>query len=192
MPDSKNLGDGGPPPPPNRRLAPVPPEEWSPETAELLSTMPTDRDGNVLNLFATLAHHPRLLKRWSSFGGMLLMRGELPERDRELLILRTSWNTQAGYEWAHHVEIGRDAGLTDEEIERVPEGPDAVGWSAHDARLLRAADELHQDSCIADSTWSALAERYTEPQLIEVCMLAGQYHLVAFTLRSLGIQLEGT
>lgn len=191
MPDSKNPL-GGWTSPPSQRVAPAPSEAWSSETAELLQAMPSDRDGRVLNLFATLAHHPRLLKRWSAFGGVLMLRGELPDRDRELLTLRTSWNCQAEYEWVHHVEIARQAGLTGEEIERVHREADDPGWSDHDAQLLRAADELHRDSCIADSTWGALAERYTEPQLIELCMVVGQYHMVAFTLRSLGVQLEGT
>lgn len=154
--------------------------------------MPTHRDGEVLNLFATLAHHPRLLKRWAAFGGVLMLRGELPDRDRELLILRTSRNCQADYEWVHHRELARQAGLTSEEIERIREGPDSAGWSARDSQLLRAADELHRESCIGDSTWAALAEHYTEPQLVELCMLVGQYHMVAFAVRSLGVRLEPT
>jgi alkylhydroperoxidase family enzyme len=82
------------------------------------------------------------------------------------------------------------SGLTHDEIERVADGPDAAGWSAEDAALLRAADELHADSRIGDETWAALAGRYDEQQLIEVCMVVGQYHLVAFTLSSLGVQRE--
>jgi 4-carboxymuconolactone decarboxylase len=56
--------------------------------------------------------------------------------------------------------------------------------------LLRATDELHADACIADDTWDALAARYDERQLIELPMLVGHYHLVAFTLNSLGVQPE--
>ena len=41
-----------------------------------------------------------------------------------------------------------------------------------------------------DATWAALAEVYDIPQLIEVPMLVGQYHLVAMTLNSLGVQLD--
>lgn len=188
--DPKDLPGDWPAPLPSQRVAPVPPEDQSPETEELLQAMPSDRDGKVLNLFTTLAHHPRLLKRWSAFGGVLLRGGELPDRDRELLILRTSWNCQAHYEWVHHEEIARQVGLTGEEIERIPQGPDSAGWTKHDGLLLRAADELHRDSRIGDDTWTALAQRYDKAQLVELCMLVGQYHLVAFTLNSLGIQLE--
>ena len=107
---------------------------------------------------------------------------ELPARHRELLILRTAWNTKAEYEWGQHVRIARGLGLTEAEIARVPDGPDA-GWSSLEAALLRASDELHRESTISDATWAVLVADYDEAQLIEVCMVVGQYHLVAFTLK---------
>jgi 4-carboxymuconolactone decarboxylase len=179
-----------PTPLPSQRIAPVPADDRSPETEELLDLLRSQPDREVYNIFSTLAHHPRLLRRWAAFGGTLLLRSELPSRDRELLILRTAWNCQAHYEWVHHHEIARQSGLTEDEIGRVPDGGDAGGWSEDEALLLRAADELHRESILGDATWTALTERYTTPQLIELCMLVGQYHLVAFTLNSLGIQLE--
>lgn len=147
-------------------------------------------DGSELNIFTTLAHHPRLLKRWSAFGGVLLYGARLSGRDRELLIMRTAYRCRARYEWGQHVAFCHGAGITDDEIARIAAGPDAEGWSADDAMLLRAADELHDESRISDATWSALAARYDEQELIEVCMVVGQYHLVAFTLNSLGVETE--
>jgi 4-carboxymuconolactone decarboxylase len=172
------------------RILPLPREGGDPRTEELLASLRSP-DGSELNIFATLAHHPRLLKRWSAFGGVLLYTGELPARDRELLILRTAWLCDAHYEWGQHVAVALAAGATAEEIERVAAGPHTPGWSNDDAVLLHAADELHTDSCISDPTWAALAQRYDEAQLIELCMVVGQYHLVAFTLNSLGVQGEG-
>ena len=171
------------------RIPPLAAAERTPEVAELLAPMQRP-DGSELNIFATLARHPKLLRRWSAFGGTLLYRGRLSARDRELLILRTGYRCRAHYEWAQHVEIGRAAGLDDDEIARVAAGPDAPGWSTDDAALLRAADELHDDNRIGDATWAALAGRLDEQQLIEVCMTVGQYHLVAFTLNSLGVEPE--
>jgi 4-carboxymuconolactone decarboxylase len=171
------------------RIPPLPAEGRAPEVEELLSGYRRP-DGSELHIFTTLARHPRLLKRWGAFGGTLLYRGRLSARDRELLILRTGYLTRARYEWGQHVEIGRAAGLGDDEIARVAAGPAAEGWSVDDATLLRAADELHADARIGDATWAALAERYDEQQLIEVCMTVGQYHLVAFTLNSLGVEPE--
>jgi alkylhydroperoxidase family enzyme len=66
----------------------------------------------------------------------------------------------------------------------------APGWTASEAALLRAADELHLEAVISDITWDALRGNYDELQLIEICMVVGQYHLVAFTLNSLGVERE--
>jgi alkylhydroperoxidase family enzyme len=172
------------------RISPLPPDERDERTRDLLSTLGPGDGGEVLNIFSTLARHPKLLRRWSGFGGVLLYGGRLPARDRELLILRTGWHCRAEYEWGQHVRIARDVGVTDAEIERIPKPPAGAGWSAPDEALLRAADELHENSVISDGTWKALATRYDEQQLIEVCMVVGQYHLVAFTLNSLGVQAE--
>ena len=172
------------------RVAPLPPGERSERTEALLQGLRADPTGPELNIFTTLAHHPRLLRHWSAFGGALLYGGELDPRERELLILRTGWNCRAEYEWGQHVAIGRDSGLTDEEIDRIPAGPSADGWSAGDALLLTAADQLHEIARIHDETWAALAAGHSVAQLIELCMVVGQYHLVAFTLNSLGVERE--
>ena len=171
------------------RIPPLPREGRDPKTAELLEAL-SAFDGVELNIFATLAHHPRLLKRWSDFGGVLLYGGKLPARERELLILRTGYLCQSPYEWGQHVTIGLASGLTEDEIARVADGPDAPGWSDAEPLLLRAADELHEHSTISDETWAALAAQWDEQQLIELCMVVGQYHLVAMTLNSLGVEPE--
>lgn len=140
------------------------------------------------NIFTTLVRAPGLFRKWLPFGGKLLS-GKLPARDRELLILRTAWNCQAEYEWGQHVIIGATAGVTPAEIERIPLRS-TDGWGEGDATLLHAADELHDDSCITEVTWAALARKYNVQQLIELPMLVGQYHMVAMTLNTLGVELD--
>ena len=84
---------------------------------------------SALNIFTTLAHHPRLLKKWSEFGGVLLYRGELDPREREIVILRTGWNCQSDYEFGQHRVIGSRSGMTEKEVDATTLDPDAAGWS---------------------------------------------------------------
>lgn len=168
------------------RISPLPAEERTESAQALLDTVAVA--GSEAHIFTTLVRAEGLTRRWLPFGGKLLA-GKIPARDRELLILRTGWNCGSEYEWAQHVVIGRSAGLTDEEIDRVPYGPDGE-WSRFDSTLLRAADELHEDWCITGTTWAALADAYDTQQLIELPMLVGHYHMVAMTLNSLGVQLD--
>lgn len=155
-------------------------DERPPEVAELPD----------LNIFGTLARHPKLTSRWARFGGWLLARGRLSPRDRELAILRTGYRCGSDYEYGQHVSIGLAAGLSQDEIDRTVLDPATAGWSDDDAVLLRAVDELHDANRIGDDTWAALAGRYDEQQLIELCMVVGQYHLVAMTLNSLGVERD--
>ena len=174
------------------RIDPLPEGEWSDEVAPLLGTTPPGQEGPLgrMNIFSTLARNPELFKAWLPFGGHLLTAGSLSGRERELVILRTALNCESPYEWGQHVRISLAGGIDRETIDRVAAGPDADGWSASEAALLRAADELHGAAVISDDTWAELATAYDERQLIEIPMLVGQYHLVAFTLNSLGVEQD--
>jgi alkylhydroperoxidase family enzyme len=170
------------------RIPPLAPGEQDEQARELLAGVKV-ADAPAANIFATFVRHPGLFRRWLPLGGKLLA-GKLPARDRELLILRTAVLCDAEYEWGQHHLIGLRAGITEAEIERVREGADSDAWDQFDATLIRAVDELHADARISDATWDALAARYDEHQLIEVPMVVGHYHMVAFTLNSLGVELE--
>lgn len=172
--------------PASPRIPPLPATERTPSAQALLDGVTVA--GSEANIFTTLVRAEGLTRRWLPFGGKLL-NGKIPARDRELLILRTGWNCRSEYEWSQHVVIGRSAGLTDEEIDRIPAGPGGE-WSEFDSILLQAADELHHDWCISDATWAALAAVYDPQQLIELPMLVGHYHMVAMTMNTLGVQLD--
>ena len=170
------------------RITPLPRSEWNDEIRELMEGL--QRDGQVYNIFTTLAWHPQLLKRWLVFAGHVLSKSTLPPREREITILRIGWLCRAEYEFGHHVAIGKQVGLNDQDITRIKEGPDAEGLDSFEATLIRAVDQLHGNSFIGDDTWKALAQRYSTEQLLDFLFTAGQYNLVSMVLNSVGVQLE--
>ena len=171
------------------RLAPLPESEWSDEVRDQLANL-MRAGGRVPNIFKTLAHHPKLMKRWLVFGNHILAKNSLSPRQRELAILRIGWLCRAEYEWGQHVVISRGIGISDEDIQRVADGPDASGWDPLEATLLRAVDELHDDAMITDPTWKALSEHYDTHQLMDLVFTVGQYNLVSMALNTLGVQLD--
>jgi 4-carboxymuconolactone decarboxylase len=174
------------------RIPPLPPDEWQGDVKRILEVVPPgiERRLGDNNIFPTLARHQELFQAWLPFGGQLLTAGKISGRDRELLILRTAANTHSSYEWGQHVRISLDGGIPRDDVDRVLEGPDAEGWTPHEAALLRAADELHSDSRISDATWSKLAETYDTEQLIEATMVVGHYTMLAGALNSFGVELD--
>ena len=146
-------------------------------------------NGRDLNLFKVLMHHPALVRRWAVFAGHVLRKQTLPARERELLILRIGWLNQAEYEWAQHVEIAKREGISEAEIEAVKSGPKG-SWSADDAVLLQAVDDLYEHSVLSDATWQRLAQKYSTEQMIDLVFTIGQYNLVSWALNSFGVPLD--
>jgi 4-carboxymuconolactone decarboxylase len=173
------------------RIEPLAEAEWDGEVRELLEpTRGGVGGGAVLNIFRTIARHPKLMKRWNVFGNHVLFKSTLPARDREILILRIGWLCRAEYEWGQHVVIGRRVGLSDEDIARIRSGPEEEGWSPFEAALVRAADELHSDAFVSDDTWKTLAAGYDTRQMMDVVFTIGQYNMVSMALNSFGVQLD--
>lgn len=171
------------------RITPLTESEWTDEQRKTLE--PVYKEGRVYNVLGTLGRHWEASKKFSVWAYHVMgTTSTLPPREREILILRIGWLCQAEYEWGQHVIFGKAAGLTDAEIARIKEGPDAAGWAAFDATLLRATDELHKDAFISDATWAALRERYTPEQCMDVVFAVGQYNLVSMALNTFGVQLD--
>ncbi len=166
----------------------IPPlAEPGPEAAERLAKAFGDR--RPLNIFATLAHAPKMLDAVLHMGGFLLSGKGIPAREREIVVLRVGWRAGSVYEFGQHTVLGTQAGLTEAEIERLTEeGLD--GWDEGDRHLVAMADDLHADDKVADSTWAGLAERWNETQLVELLVLAGFYRLVSGFLNSAGVELD--
>jgi alkylhydroperoxidase family enzyme len=143
-----------------------------------------------LNALGLFAHHPDLARGFFTFNGHLLLASTLSVRDRELAVLRVAALRDATYEWTQHQIIAGDAGISSEEVARIRSGADAPGWSAQDAALLRAVDELVNDAQLTDATWTALSTAYDTQQLLDLVFTIGAYDLLAIVFNSFGVQLD--
>ena len=144
------------------------------------------------NFLRTLAHQPRLLGNVVALGGSLMYKSSLSERLREIAILRVAARTKCDYEWAmHHALFAERCAITTAELEALLEGPtDAPCWTEQEQLMIAAADELHHGSTITDATWQAMQRHWAPPQLLEIIVLIGHYHLVAFFMNATAARPE--
>jgi 4-carboxymuconolactone decarboxylase len=166
------------------RIEPTTAADWDDETRALVE------GSGGLNIFRTLAHHPKLMKRWLVFGNHVLAKSTLSDRDRELVILRTGWRCQSVYEFGQHTIIGGRAGVTDDEIRRIASDVLDDEWADADRTLLQATDELIDDKTISDGTWAALTAGWSTQQVMDVVFAVGQYTLVSMALNTFGVELD--
>ncbi len=139
-------------------------------------------------VFLTLGRHRRLFWGWLLFAGALMPGGRLPRRETELVILRVATLSGNEYELTQHRRLGRRAGLSAAEVDRVADGPDAAGWSDRERLLLRVTDELHASADLSDATWADLRARLDERECIELVMLVGHYTMLATALTTLRVE----
>jgi 4-carboxymuconolactone decarboxylase len=177
------------------------PSEWDAAAHDALSVFPSGRDfvlrgwkaegsAQGMNALGTMLHHTALAKAFLTFNNHVAVASTVSKRIRELLILRIGWLRRSEYEYIQHLVLGRRAGLTDAELERIPLGADAPGWDPEDADLLRAVDELHHGARIQDSTWARLSTRFDTMQLLDIIFAVGCYDVLAMVFNSARVALE--
>src|SRR5262245_203852 len=182
------------------RIPPVPRGEWPEAMRDALAAMrppapryhPAGRDdrpqaGNTLDTFA---HHPALAQAFLTFNGHVLYATTLTERQREILVLRVAARRRSAYLWAQHLFLGRDAGMTDEEMGRVAFGPDAPFFEPLELALIRCVDEPVADGATGAQTWAVLAAELDAPQLLDVVFTVGCYNTVAWLFRSFDLEVD--
>jgi len=165
--------------------------EWE-RMFELLEKNPLNKALFALNVYSTLMRNQDITMRVMMMLRQLSSKMAISEREREILILRTAWLCYSEYEWGNHLLLGKQAGLTDQEIDDIKKGPKAEEWNSSDSLLLKTVDELYIDNFITDETWTALNEKYDFEQIMDIIFLIGQYNLLAMFLNSIGVPLEYT
>jgi AhpD family alkylhydroperoxidase len=143
-----------------------------------------------INLFRALAHDPDGLREFQRVGEWIRHRGQLDARLRELAILRVGYVTRCAYEFSHHVRIGREFGLTAEDINLVrrPAARHAPDEGA--AVVIAAATEITQDLGLADETWRRLAGQLGTAVAVELVLVVAHYCAVVRVLNSLRVDVE--
>jgi len=173
------------------RIAPLEPPFEAGIEAQLRSMMPPGVP--PIALFRTFVHNLPMTEAMHDWGGYELSpRLSLSMRDREIVIDRTCARCGCEYEWGVHVTAyGARAGLSPAQLEATRTGDaGAPVWNERQALLVRLVDELHDTARVSDDLWAALARHWSEPQLLELLLLAGWYHAISFVGNGARVELE--
>lgn len=171
------------------RFPPLKDEDFGPEHAEAISRF--RNWGPLVNVTRSWLRHPRSLEAYNTFTVALAgPGGELGRREQELIFLRTAWRCRAPYPFSRHKVDGVRAGLTPEEVEALKRPVDAHAWSAADAAMILATDELLTNFYLSDDVWLKLTAQLSERQVIEVILAAGRYCILCMLANTTGVELE--
>ncbi len=174
------------------RIAPAPPSQWTDEIREFFAAREAAGGPALsrLNISMTLAQHPELAIPYLNFGMHILNASTLSPRVREVATLRTAWLYHSEYQWDKHVQAAQRIGMSPAELEAIKTGADAPVWSEFERHLIRAVDQLRNDTAIDDETWQGLAEHLNRRQLLDFLFTVGSYAMLAMVMNAVGVQLE--
>jgi alkylhydroperoxidase family enzyme len=145
-----------------------------------------------LNLYRVLAHSPRAARSLNTLARYIRDGSRLEPRLRELAILQVSYMTGSAWGYSHHVRIGREVGLSDEEIRAVAE--ETAGRPSKLEPLaktvLRAAREMTLDLAISDATFAALRRELDNERLTDLVVTISFYNGLVRLLETMQVDVE--
>jgi alkylhydroperoxidase family enzyme len=145
-----------------------------------------------INLYRALAHSPNGLRSFSTLGGFIRHKSRLDPRLREMAILQVGYLARSPYEYSHHIKIGRDFGVSDDDIRAMiaeTEGKTTALEPLAKA-ALRAAREMTIDMAVSDATFAELRQGLDTECLTDLVMTIAFYNGVVRLLATMQIDVE--
>jgi len=167
------------------RISLIEPESASAEVLEIYNTILRGKPGNVQK---ALAHRPEMLKNFLSFYASVGR--SLDRKLYELIYLRVSLINGCHYCTQHHIASSKRAGLTAEDWTALKAG-NYSRYSERERSALSYADHLTRARHgIAQSDFEDLKRHFSDPEIVDLHMLAGLANLTNRVTDPLGLELE--
>jgi alkylhydroperoxidase family enzyme len=145
-----------------------------------------------ISLNRALANSPKAARAFSELGGYIRYGSKLDPRLRELAILQVGWLARSPYEWSHHVKLGHDFGVSDEDVQALIDDTAGkpTGLEALSKLVLRAAREMTVEGAMAEVTFAALQAELGNERVVDLTLAIGFYSAVVRVLATLQIDVE--
>ena len=145
-----------------------------------------------INLFRAMTHSPGGARAFHGLGEYIRWNSKLDARLREMAIIQVGYMTRSVYEYTHHIKIGRDFGVSDDDLRGIaaetagkPGGLDELTRT-----VLRAAREMTSNLAAADATMATLAAHLNPEHLTDLVLTIAFYNAVVRYLATMQIDNE--
>ena len=159
-------------------------QDLPPEYQELLN--------RSINVTRALAHSPKAARKFGALGNYIRHGSTLDSRLSEMAIIQVGYLSRSPYEYSHHVKIGMDMGVSEEDIRAIadesagrPTKLDPLAKAA-----IRAAREMTKDLTISGETFAFLHNELGTERLVDLILAIAIYNGVVRILGALQIDVE--
>jgi 4-carboxymuconolactone decarboxylase len=149
----------------------------------------TDEAAGLVGPFNAYLHTPALGGRLEAAGVGLRELTVLAPHLREIATLVCAKHHGAQFVWYGHAQIALKEGVEPEAIEAIRVGQNPAFLNPTTAAVYRFSVELTESHRVSDETYSALAERLSERERVELVFVLGYFALVSMTLNVFEVAL---
>jgi 4-carboxymuconolactone decarboxylase len=142
------------------------------------------------NIFKAMGNNPQVLRGYLRCGNALWSDCGLDVATRELVILRCAYLQNSAYEWHQHVRIGRDAGLSDDQIRGIVDWKNCALFGPEVRALFQYADAMAVSDHPGAAVFNELAKHYPASTVVGVTILVAFYFATAKFLAAMEVQTE--
>lgn len=143
------------------------------------------------HLYRVLATAPAMFRGWLDFAWPLRQNAHTPRPLRELLILRGAQISGTAYEWAHHVPMALEAGVSQAQIDALADWQASALFDGPQRAVLQLADEVTRGPAASHATVQQLKQSgFDDAAVVELVLTASFYVCVGRFLQSMDIELE--
>jgi 4-carboxymuconolactone decarboxylase len=139
--------------------------------------------GGLAGPFNAMLYAPEVGHALQELGAAIRFRAELSPRIREMAILVVAQAWDSAYERDSHEPIGREAGLSDPEIEALRAGSDPAFTDEQEQVAYQVIRSLTGPADLDDQQYDRAVSALGERALVELSTLVGYYATLALQLR---------
>jgi alkylhydroperoxidase family enzyme len=166
------------------RLPYLEPDQVAPEYRDMLK--------RNTNLHKLLVNSPDMARAFSGLGGYIRFKSKLDPRLRELAILQVGWLEKSEYEFTHHVKIGKEFGVSDEDIQGLMAETEGKPSSLEPLTkaILRGAREMVKNLAMSDATFAEIKKDLSDEHMTDLVLTIAFYCAVVRVLATMQIDNE--
>ena len=157
-----------------------------PELAELAAQIGKER-GRVSHLYGTLLNSPPVAAGWLHLLTAVRQHTKLKGSWRELVILRVALVNGADYEYRSHVPHALQEGVTQAQIDGLPQWELSDAFDKQTRAVLAYSDAMTREIKVPDALFAAIREFLDDREIMDLTALVGSYNLVSRVLIALQI-----